>query len=189
MLEYNYSKGQKSKRKEIVKMRKITNVTSNYNAKRKMTTVCIDTNDDSGESKVTYTGHAIWNGRDDFNPIEAFKVAYERAFEQMPKPGIIERCGGLKDGDWVCAHDIMINDSIDRYSWGFVHCNVIYYMYGLSNNWDRTDSFDKYGYAYGSKITEIIRPTSKNCPVTLGAIRDYVEEKIAIKGCLHFKAD
>lgn len=110
-----------------------------------------------------YIGRAKWNKYDKFDPNEGFRVAYERALAKIPEENIIEKCGGLKDGDWVCIQ----SKNSDFVSWGIVFNNNILYMIG-SGNYDRVSDYSN-GETEFDRITTIVRPIDAR-PVTYDTI-------------------
>lgn len=120
-----------------------------------------------------YSGKAKWNPSDPFDPQIGFKYALERAIANMPKPTIIEQCGGLRNGDWVCVTTNHLGES-----WGLVCDERIYYMIN-SNGFDSTYSFGKEGKTEFSRITKVVR--GKNCTVTFDFIKTFNKSYPAMK--------
>ena len=141
--------------------REIRTVASAYIPKTRETIVSIK--DDKG---TIYFGQSRWNPSDPFDPAVGFKNAYERAVAKIPKPNIIEKCGGLRNGDWVCVNYCSKYKPI----WGIVCDNKIYYVIG-NGNWDMTTSFSD-GNNTNGKIIEVIRPLTTGI-ITLDTIKDY----------------
>lgn len=148
-------------------MREIMNVSSLYDAKSRVTTVQVSVGKRNCLDKLvhcgSYIGKAKWNKNDDFNPAEGFRIAYERALAQIPKENIIEKCGGLKDGDWVRIQ----SKHSDYTAWGIVFNNNILYMIG-SGNWDRISDYSS-GETEFDRITIIVRPIASS-PITYDEI-------------------
>lgn len=109
-----------------------------------------------------YIGKAKWNKEcDEFDPSEGFRIAYERALKQIPEENIIEKCGGLRDGDWV--H--MQSKDTDYETWGIVFHGNILYMMG-SGNYDKVSVYtDGKGETAWDRITTIVRPIA-DFPIT-----------------------
>ena len=131
-----------------------------------------------------YIGKAKWNKEcDEFNAAEGFRVAYARAVKQMPKENIIEKCGGLKDGDWV---RIQSKDS-DYETWGIVfHGNILYMIGG--DNWDRVSDYSN-GETACDRITTVVRPIG-SYPITYDYICNDLYELTAYKDrCKVYTAD
>ena len=149
-------------------MREIMNVSSLYDAKSRVTTVQVSVGKRNCLNKLVYDdsyfGEAKWNKNDKFDANEGFRVAYERALSQIPKENIIEKCAGLKDGDWVCVQP---KESDDKW-WGIVSHNNILYVIG-HDNWDRVSSYSN-GETNWYRITTIVRPTGSS-PITIADIR------------------
>lgn len=165
------------------------NITSKYDASTRVTTVYIDVYKRLPSIGVryldnTYTGKARWNKKyDEFNPAEGFRVAYERALAQIPKENIIEKCGGLKDGDWVLIQSKNGNDA----KWGIVFHDGIFYVIG-NDNWDRISDFPD-GESRSSKITTIVRPIG-HFPITVFEIDRGIYKKNFMKErCKIYTAD
>jgi hypothetical protein len=171
-------------------MREIVNVTSTYRANTRTTTVQITVGKKTLIGTyapcITYTGKAKWNKKcDDFNPAEGFRVAYERALAQIPKENIIEKCGGLRDGDWV---RVQSKDS-DYETWGIVFHGNILYMMG-NGNYDKVSVYsDGKGETEWDRITTVVRPIS-SCPITYDYIYNDLYELSAYKDrCKVYTAD
>lgn len=118
-----------------------------------------------GTDNKTYIGEATWNPSDPFDPQIGFKIALERAIAKMPKPSIIEQCGGLRNGDWVCVKASKL-DFLPP-TWGLVCDNFIYYMIE-SKGFDPVSIFKEKGDTGNSKIIKVIR--SESYPITFGYI-------------------
>lgn len=174
----------------MVKMREF-NVSSTYNAKSRITIVQIDVYKRLPVVGVrshcgTYIGKARWNKKyDDFNPTEGFRVAYERALAQIPKENIIEKCGGLRDGDWV---HMQSKDS-DYETWGIVFHGNILYMMG-SGNYDKVSVYtDGKGETAWDKITTVVRPIA-DFPITYDDIwNDMYDRNCDKDRCKVYTAD
>jgi hypothetical protein len=171
----------------MVKMREIINVSSLYDVKSRVTTVQVSIGKRNGAGKLvhcgSYIGKAKWNKYDKFNPTEGFRVAYERALAQIPKENIIEKCGGLKDGDWV---HMQSKDS-DYETWGIVFNGNILYMMG-SGNYDRVSDYSN-GETAWDRITTIVRPVA-NFPVTYDEIYNDMYDRNCDKDrCKVYTAD
>lgn len=133
------------------------NVTSTYNASSRITVVQITVCKRNSIGILipcgTYIGRAKWNKKyDEFDPSEGFRVAYKRALAQIPDENIIEKCGGLRDGDWV---HMQSKDS-DYETWGIVFHGNILYMMG-SGNYDRVSDYSN-GETEWDRITTVVRP-------------------------------
>lgn len=170
-------------------MREIMNISSLYDAKSRVTTVQVSVGKRNGAGKLvhcgSYIGKAKWNKYDEFDPSEGFRVAYKRALAQMPEENIIEKCGGLKDGDWV---RIQSKDS-DYVTWGIVFNGNILYMMG-SGNYDKVSVYsDGKGETAWDRITTIVRPIG-SCPITYDYIYNDLYELTAYKDrCKVYTAD
>lgn len=112
-----------------------------------------------------YRGKTKWNPADPFDPQIGFKIALERAIANMPKPTIIEQCGGLRNGDWVCVKASKLD--FLPLTWGLVCDNFIYYMTN-SKGFDPISIFKEKGDTGNSKIIQVIR--SESHPITFGYI-------------------
>lgn len=148
-------------------MREIMNLSSLYNIKSRITIVQVDVGKRNGAGKLVHCatgiGRAKWNKHDEFNPNEGFRVAYERALATIPKENIIEKCGGLKDGDWVRIQSKHSDDKM----WGIVINNNILYMIG-SDGWDIISDYPE-GETEFDYITTIVRPVGFS-PITVADI-------------------
>lgn len=146
-----------------------TTVSSSYNYKNRTTLIRINTGEKS------YVGKAVWNPNDPFNPVIGYEIAYERAYAEYLKDNsnIIEMCGGLRNGDWVCVTTNHLGES-----WGLVCDERIYYMIN-SNGFDSTYSFGKEGKTEFSRITKVVR--GKNCTVTFDFIKTFNKSYPAMK--------
>lgn len=131
-----------------------------------------------------YIGKAKWNKEcDEFNAAEGFRVAYARALKQMPKENIIEKCGGLRDGDWV--H--MQSKNSDYETWGIVFNGNILYMMG-SGNYDRISDYPN-GETEWDRITTVVRSVG-SFPITYDYIYNDLYELSAYKDrCKVYTAD
>lgn len=131
-----------------------------------------------------YIGKAKWNKEcDEFNAAEGFRVAYARALKQMPKENIIEKCGGLRDGDWV--H--MQSKNSDYETWGIVFNGNILYMMG-SGNYDRISDYSN-GETEWDRITTVVRSVG-SFPITYDYIYNDLYELSAYKDrCKVYTAD
>jgi hypothetical protein len=138
-----------------------TTVSSSYNYKNRTTLIRINTGEKS------YVGKAVWNPNDPFNPVIGYEIAYERAYAEYLKDNsnIIEMCGGLRNGDWVCVKASRLD--FLPLTWGLVCDNFIYYMMN-SKGFDPVSIFKEKGDTGNSKIIKVIR--SKSHPVTFGYI-------------------
>lgn len=121
-----------------------------------------------GTDGKEYRGKTKWNPADPFDPQIGFKIALERAIANMPKPTIIEQCGGLRNGDWVCVKE---TDSV-QYYWGLVCDRCIYYMIN-SGGWDSVCDFEKDGKTLYSEIVKVIR--GKEDIVTLNEMKWFIK--------------
>ena len=133
-----------------------------------------------------YIGKAKWNKEcDEFNAAEGFRVAYERALKQISEENIIEKCGGLKDGDWVQIK----NKNRDYETWGIVFNGNILYMMG-SGNYDKVSVYtDGKGETEWDRITTVVRPIG-SCPITYDYIYNDLYELTAYKDrCKVYTAD
>ena len=171
-------------------MREIMNVSSLYDAKSRVTTVQIAVGKRNGAGVLvhcgSYIGKAKWNKEcDEFNAAEGFRVAYARAVKQMPKENIIEKCGGLKDGDWVRTQ----SKNSDYEAWGIVFNGNILYMMG-SGNYDKVSIYsDGKGETEWDRITTVVRPIG-SCPITYDCIYNDLYELSAYKDrCKVYTAD
>ena len=157
-------------------MREIMNVSSTYDAKSRMTIVEVDVGERNCAGTLVHCttglGRAKWNENDKFDPNEGFRIAYERALAQIPKENIIEECGGLRDGDWVCIE----TKKGDCRTWGIVSNGYILYIIG-SGNFDRTSTFDS-GETLFERVVTVVRPIN-DYPITRWAIlgRGYLAER------------
>lgn len=164
------------------------NVTSTYNASSRITvvqiTVCKRNSIGILIPCEIYIGRAKWNKKyDDFNPAEGFRVAYERALAQIPKENIIEKCGGLKDGDWVRVQSKHNNYAV----WGIVFNNNILYM-TEGGNYDRVSDYVN-GETEFDYIATIVRPVG-SFPITIGNISNHLYERDCKEGrCKVYTAD
>lgn len=160
-------------------MREIMNVSSLYDAKSRVTTVQVSVGKRNCLDKLvhcgSYIGKAKWNKNDKFNPAEGFRVAYERALAQIPKENIIEKCGGLKDGDWVRIQSKHNNYAV----WGIVFNNNILYM-TEGGNYDIVSDYVN-GETEFDYIATIVRPVG-SFPVTMGNISNHLYERDYNKG-------
>ena len=131
-----------------------------------------------------YIGKAKWNKEcDEFNAAEGFRIAYARAVKQMPKENIIEKCGGLKDGDWVR----MQSKNSDYETWGIVFNGNILYMMG-SGNYDRISDYSN-GETEWDRITTVVRSVG-SFPITYDYIYNDLYELSAYKDrCKVYTAD
>ena len=168
-------------------MREIMNVSSLYDAKSRITTVQVSVGRRNCLNKLVYDdnyfGEAKWNKQDKFDANEGFRVAYERALAQIPKENIIEKCGGLKDGDWVRIQ----SKNSDYETWGIVFNGDILYMMG-SGNYDRVSTYSN-GETEWNRITTIVRPVA-NFPVTYDEIYNDLYNRDYNKGrCKVYTAD
>lgn len=148
-----------------------TFVTSSYNYKNRTTLVRIVT------EKKSYEGKAVWNPDDPFNPAIGYQIAYERAYAEYLKDNsnIIEMCGGLRSGDWVCEK---APNSNTPPKWGIVCDNCIYYMIG-SDGFDFISTFREKGDTGYFKITKVIR--GKYCTITLNIIKQIIKDPFLLK--------
>lgn len=169
-------------------MREIVNISSHYDAKTRTTTVQVGVSDRDAAGILirhrVYTGEATWNKKDTFDPMEGIKVAYHRAIKQISKDTIIEKCGGLRNGDWVR----MESKDSGFVIWGIVFNNNILYMMG-SGNFDRVSTFSD-GETEFDRITMVIRPTTNSYPITYDVIHLglYTQEYVK-KHCEIYTAD
>ena len=168
-------------------MREIINVSSTYNAKSRVTTVQIDMSEKNEAGMLVHyiscIGRAKWNEKDAFDLMEGIRIAYERAISQMPKENIIEKCGGLKDGDWVRIQ----SKSSSYVTWGIIFHNNILYIIG-SGNWDKISDFPK-GETQFDRITTVVRPLGSN-PITLDTVHlGQYKEKYMQDYCKVYEAD
>jgi hypothetical protein len=154
----------------MIRMFKITNVSSNYNKETATVTVTLKISKRNADGTLTPRGEvsdwAEWNTKFDCDSFaKSFKMAYERALTRIPDENIIEQCGGLKDGDWVCIK----SKNSDYITWGIVFNGNILYMMG-SGNYDRVSDFSEGETEFG-RITTIVRPVSPHNPLTYDNIR------------------
>lgn len=157
-------------------MREIMNVSSLYDAKSRVTTVQVSVGKRDGIGRLVYCGSYIgkakWNKKcDEFNANEGFRIAYARAIEQIPKENIIDKCGGLKDGDWVRVQS-KNGRCVD--AWGIVFNNNILYMMG-SGNYDRVITYSN-EETMATRITTVVRPIA-SYPITYDAIYNNLYKK------------
>ena len=151
------------------KMFKITNVNSNYNKKTQKVIVTLKIAKINKDGTLAPRGEvsdwAEWNTKFDCDSFaKSFKIAYERALAKIPDENIIEQCGGLRDGDWVCLQDKRDNAIV----WGIVFNDNILYIMG-SGNYDRVSDFSE-GETQFDRITTIVRPVD-SYPITYDFIR------------------
>lgn len=157
---------------------KVSTVSSSFFPDTRETIVTVS--DNNGHR---YIGKAKWNKYDKFDPAEGFRIAYERALAQIPKENIIEKSGGLKDGDWV---HMQSKDS-DYETWGIVFNGNILYMMG-SGNYDRVSDYSN-GETAWDRITTIVRPVA-NSPVTYDEIYNDMYDRNCDKDrCKVYTAD
>lgn len=173
----------------MVKMREIINVSSTYSVKSRMTIVKVDVGErNCAGTLIHYTtgiGRAKWNKNDEFNPSEGFRIAYERALAQIPKENIIEKCGGLRDGDWVR----MQSKNSDYETWGIVFNGNILYMMG-SGNYDKVSVYTEgKGETEWDRITTVVRPIATH-PITYDDIYNDMYDRNCDKDrCKVYTAD
>ena len=168
-------------------MRENMIISSLYDAKSRVTTVQVSIGKRNGAGVLvhcgSYIGKAKWNKYDEFDPAEGFRVAYERALKQIPKENIIEKCGGLKDGDWVR----MQSKNSDYETWGIVFNGNILYMMG-SGNYDRISDYSN-GETEWDRITTVVRSVG-SFPITYDYIYNDLYELSAYKDrCKVYTAD
>lgn len=168
-------------------MREIVSVSSYYDEKTRTTAVQVGVAEKNCAGVLIwhnyYTGEAKWNKKDTFDPMEGIRIAYERALAQIPKETIIEKCGGLKDGDWVCIQ----SKNNDYTSWGIVFRDNILYIMG-SGNYDKV-SYYLNGETDFDYITTIVRPIDF-IPVTFDAIKFGLYREDQLHGhCKVYTAD
>lgn len=158
---------------------RVSTVSSNFFPNTRETIVTVS--DNNGHR---YTGKAKWNKEcDEFNAAEGFRVAYARAVKQMPKENIIEKCGGLKDGDWVRIQ----SKNSDYEAWGIVFNGNILYMMG-SGNYDKVYSYSK-GETEFDRITTVVRPIA-TYPITYDEIYNDMYDRNCDKDrCKVYTAD
>lgn len=158
---------------------RISTVSSSFFPNTRETIVTVS--DNNGHR---YIGKARWNKEcDEFNAAEGFRVAYARAVKQMPKENIIEKCNGLKDGDWVRIQ----SKNSDYTTWGIVFNGNILYMMG-SGNYDRVSDYSN-GETEWDRITTIVRPVA-SFPVTYDEIYNDMYDRNCDKNrCKVYTAD
>lgn len=140
---------------------KVSTVSSSFFPDTRETIVTVS--DNKGRR---YIGKAKWNKKyDEFDPVEGFRIAYTRALKQIPEENIIEKCGGLQDGDWV---HMQSKDS-DYETWGIVFNGNILYMMG-SGNYDKVSVYTEgKGETKWDRITIVVRPIGPH-PLTYDSI-------------------